>query len=72
MKSDKERIDELERRIAELERLAPFWSGDHIKWPVDQNGEWHCTICGIDQKSAMFYVCTNDKCPGRVSYTCKT
>jgi len=72
---------DLERRINELEKLAPFWPKDGTPapynpypdypvppWlPIDENPVV-CHICGIRARDGMFYSCNNTNCPSRVIY----
>lgn len=69
MKSDKERISELEKRVSNLEkRLDPFYD-DRIKEPV-VDPDWNvCKVCNLRFEGVMGYVCSNANCPSRITCT---
>ena len=69
---DKERIQELERRIGALEREAPQRApiGPAVVpiWPSAPNiGERRCPTCRTSMLAPMGYVCPHPDCPGRVT-----
>ncbi len=64
-----ERVDELERRVRELEDnvgtpnpLAPIPQYP-INPPIPVNS---CGVCGLVFDGVMGYVCSNLNCPGRI------
>ena|SRR5882672_2597623 len=57
MKTDSEKIAELEQRIIQLERLTPVKPPVPSPWEVRK-----CLKCGIDLLSVMGYVCPRSDC----------
>jgi hypothetical protein len=73
------RINELERKVSLLEKRAseleqanrmhhPF---QPINPPAPYTPQWvipnACSVCGLEFKGAMGYVCTNSKCPTAIA-----
>jgi len=75
---------DLERRINELEKLAPFFPKDSSPSPYQPINPWpnypvkpyypinndpiSCHICGVKASEGMFRVCNHPSCPSRVVY----
>jgi hypothetical protein len=69
-----QRLDDLERRVAQLERdAAPFkryGEPSPDRWP-HQPPENKCSKCGLKLEGVMGYCCPNPGCPtGLGSPTC--
>ncbi len=70
--SEKSRIDDLEERIARLERtLFPLdHPAPYPAWPSIGIGKTKCAVCGLDWSGPMGYVCPNSACPIQPRSTC--
>lgn len=66
-----QRIDNLERRIAELERNQQFAQPRHPYQPTVVGPlKVVCPKCGIDLMKASGYCCVDTNCPTQSRITC--
>lgn len=74
IRSLEERQADLERRIAELEKEPRGWPWPvhpitpHPQWP-DGSDDARCHVCQNRFADMTHYVCTHDRCPGKVTCT---
>lgn len=68
------RINELEKKVSELEKKVEDSEKNQVYWPpftapapswLSDNNQ--CSVCGLEFKGAMGYVCTNSNCPTRIT-----